>query len=146
MKAFIFAISTGRATSIPPPLKPLSTYEERVASLLTTRHYSSATRRPHFKTIMIAAGFSGKGNSIDPNAIECLTCSLRLHTGYFTPDPLKEHFQNAPHCPLAIQLQQKAESNIAEKKLVEKPIIELPRAPSAKSLSTYEDRLVSLDK
>ena len=141
MKAFLFATPTGRTTSIPPPLKPLSTYEERLASLLTTRHYPDATRRPHSKVVMAAAGFSGKGNSVDPNGIECLTCSLRLYSGYYTPEPLKKHLRDAPHCSLAQQLQQEAES-----KIVEKPKIEPPSAPLVKSLSTYEDRLASLDK
>ncbi|KAG7004386.1 hypothetical protein G7Y79_00026g059700 [Physcia stellaris] len=147
MEAFIFATPTGGTTSIPPPLKPLSTYEKRLTSLSITRPYPSATRRPHSKAVMAAAGFSGKGNSVNPNDIECLTCSLRLYTGYYTSEPLKKHLRDAPHCSLAQQLQQEAESKkIAESKnIVETPKIE-PSSPSpAKLLGTYADRLASLD-
>ncbi|KAG6999194.1 hypothetical protein G7Y79_00036g071500 [Physcia stellaris] len=92
---------------------------------------------------MAAAGFSGGGNDSDANVMQCTTCSLLIYSGYFTPEPLKKHLQNAPHCPLAIQLQQEAES----KHVVEKPKTEPPPAPAppAKPLSTYEDRLSSLD-
>ena len=141
MEAFIFATSTGRTTSIPPPLKTLSTYEERLASLLIPQHYSGARRRSHTKAVLAAAGFSGGGDP-DPNYTQCTTCSLLLYNGYCTPEPLKKHLRDAPHCSLAQQLQQE----VASKNIVAKPKIEPPSAPPVKFLGTYEDRLASLDK
>ncbi|KAG6994032.1 hypothetical protein G7Y79_00048g084280 [Physcia stellaris] len=93
---------------------------------------------------MAAAGFSGGGNDSDANVMQCTTCSLLIYSGYFTPEPLKKHLQNAPHCPLAIQLQKEAELKIVEK-VIAKPKIEPPPAPASpvKSLSTYEERLAS---
>ena len=148
MKVFIFAISTDDTTSISSSLKSLFTYEERLASLLITRFYFSATRRLHFKTIMIVVDFSEKNNSVNSNDIECLICSLRLYTKYYTFESLKKHFRDASHCSLVIQLQQKVESNIVEKKIVEKSKIESSFAfvSLVKLLSTYENRLASLDK
>ena len=148
MKIFIFAIFTNDTTSISFSLKPLSTYEERLASLLITRSYLSATRRLHFKAIMIVVDFSKKSNSVNSNDIECLICFLRLYTRYYISESLKKHLRDAFHCSLVIQLQQKVESNIAEKKIVEKSKIESSSvfAPFVKLLSTYEDKLASLNK
>ena len=141
MKVFIFAISTDRTTSISLSLKSLFTYEERLASLLITRHYFDATRRFYFKVVMIVADFSKRNNSVDSNDIECLICFLRLYSEYYTFESLKKHLRNASHCSFVQQLQQKVES-----KIVEKSKIEFSFASLVKSLSTYENRLTSLDK
>ena len=122
-------------------MKSLFTYEERLASLLITRHYLDATRRSHFKAVIIVADFSEKSNFVDSNDIECLTCFLRLYSEYYTFESLKKHLRDASHCSLAQQLQQEVES-----KIVEKSKIESSSASLVKSLSTYENRLASLDK
>ena len=148
MKIFIFAIFTDDTTSISSSLKSLFTYEERLASLLITRFYFSATRRFHFKAIMIVVDFSKKSNSVNSNDIECLICFLRLYTRYYIFESLKKHFRDASHCSFVIQFQQKVESNIVEKKIVEKSKIEsfFALVSLVKFLSTYENRLASLDK
>ena len=144
MNSSIFLFPCGNRAPNPPPLKPLSTYEERLATLKPCLRFLETPR--HSKAIMAAAGFSGGGNDSDANVMQCTTCSLLIYSGYFTPEPLKKHLQNAPHCPLAIQLQQEAESNIAEKKVVAKPKIKSPPAPASpvKPLGTYEERLATL--
>ena len=150
MKVFIFAIFTDDTTSILFSLKSLFTYEKRLASLLIIRFYFSATRRFHFKTIMIVVDFSEKNSSTDSNVIECLICFLRLYTKYYIFKSLKKHFRNASHCSLAQQFQQKVESKkIAESKnIVEKSKIEssFVFVFLVKLLDTYENRLASLDK
>ena len=137
----IFLFPCGNRAPNPPPLKALSTYEERLATLKPCRRFLETPR--HSKAVMAGAGFSGGGNDSDANVMQCTTCSLLIYSGYFTPEPLKKHLQNASHCTLAIQLQQEAES----KHVVEKPKIESPSAPAPpvkpKSLGTYEERLAS---
>ena len=150
MKVFIFSTFTDDTTSISFSLKSLFTYEKRLASLLVIRFYFNATRRFHFKTIMIVVDFSKKSNSIDSNDIECLICFLKLYTRYYISKSLKKHFRNASHCSFAQQFQQKIES----KKIVEsKNIVEKSKIESffafvflVKLLSIYENRLTSLNK
>ena len=147
MKFFIFAIPIDRTTSISSLLKSLFIYEERLASLLITRvlrYYFDETRRSHFKTVMIVADFSERDNSVNSNDMKCLTCFLRLYTKYYTLESLKKHLHKTSHCSLVIQLQQEVES----KNIVENSKIEFSSAFAlfVKSLSTYENRLASLDK
>ena len=147
MEVFIFAISIDRTTSIFFSLKSLFTYEERLASLLISRHYLGTRRRSHIKAVLVVAGFSERDDS-DFNYTQCIICSLLLYNEYCTSESLKKHLRDASHCSLVIQLQQKVESNIAEKKIVEKSKIEssFALASLVKFLSTYENRLASLDK
>ena len=132
-------ISHSITTSIPPPLKSLFTYDERLASLKPCLRFLETPR--HSKAVMTAADFSGDDCDSDPNYMQCFTCSLLLYSEYFTPEPLKKHLHETPHCPLAIQLQQE---KVAEEKIVAKPKIESPSAPPVKPLSTYEERLATL--
>ena len=129
-------ISHSITISISPSLKSLSTYEERLASLKSCLRFLETP--DHSKKVMVAADFSGGGDP-DFNYMQCSTCSLLLYSEYFTPEPLKEHLQNAPHCPLALQLQQEVES-----KIVEKSKIEPSPAPPVKPLDTYEEKLTTL--
>ena len=139
----IFLFPCGSRAPNFSPLKPLSTYEERLASLKPCRRFLDTSR--HFKAVMAAAGFSGGGNDSDANVMQCTTCSLLIYSGYFTSESLKKHLHNASHCPLVIQLQQEAESRKIAEKVVEKPKIESSSAPASpvKFLSTYEERLAS---
>ena len=147
MKIFIFAISIDRTTSISFSLKSLFTYEERLASLLISRHYFETRRRSHIKTILVVVDFSKRDDS-NLNYTQCIICSLLLYNEYCISESLKKHFRDASYCSLVIQFQQKVESNIAEKKIVEKSKIEsfFAFALLVKLLNTYEDRLASLDK
>ena len=147
MKVFIFAISIDRTISISSSLKSLFTYEERLTSLLISRHYFETRRRFHIKTVLVVVDFSKRDDS-DFNYTQCIICSLLLYNEYCTFESLKKHFRDASHCSLVIQLQQKVESNIVEKKIVEKSKIEFffVLVSLVKFLNTYENRLASLDK
>ena len=141
MNFSIFLFSCDNRTSNLFFLKSLFTYEERLAILKFCLRFFETSR--HFKTIMIVADFSKNDNS-NFNVMQCITCSLLIYSEYFTLESLKKHFQNASHCSLAIQFQQKIELKIAEK-VVEKSKIEFlfAFASFVKFLSTYEERLAS---
>ena len=139
-----FASSFDDTTSISFSLKSLFTYEERLTSLLIKRQDFEETRRSHFKAIMIVVDFSERDKSSNSNSMKCFTCFLRLYTKYYTFESLRKHLHKTSHCSFVIQLQQEVES----KNIVENSKIEFSSAfvSFVKSLSTYEDRLASLDK
>ena len=123
-------------------LKSLFTYDERLATLKFCLKFFDTFR--HFKTIIIVANFSK--NNDDSNYMQYFICSLILFNEYFTSKSLKKHLEKTLRCSFVIQFQQKVESNIVEKKIVEKSKIEFFSVfvSLVKSLNTYEKKLTTL--